>query len=356
MQRLSVAAATACVGLLAAGCGGTDAPPGPEELLLQPTSARGAGAYAPSAAVRAPAFAPPAVTAAPASPSGGGTTLRTLSGAAPGLYGGLPERASCDVPALTRHLSADRAEGRAFATAAEIEHGDVAAFLRGLTPVVLRADTRITGHRLADGGNRAHQAVLQAGTAVLVDHFGAPRVRCADASPLGPPVPAERAVVPRGRPWDRYRPDQAIVVKPAEQVVSSLLLVSTADGSWIERPSGTGGEEDARPEVLPPVAAEEVFADPALAGPGAGAGQAPATSGDTGSAPAGQAPEAPLPDVPAYDPLPPADLPPADVPPPQPDAAPAPEPLPDGPDAPPVLPDVPLPPASDPYASEYSPG
>ncbi|GHF01088.1 hypothetical protein GCM10018785_74850 [Streptomyces longispororuber] len=61
------------------------------------------------------------------------------------------------------------------------------AYLRGLTPVVPRADTRVTGHGCRDGRATGHQAVLQARTAVLVDDRGLPRVRCACGNPLLPP-------------------------------------------------------------------------------------------------------------------------------------------------------------------------
>ena len=65
--------------------------------------------------------------------------------------------------------------------------GSVPAFLRGLTPVVLRADTRVTNHGFRDGSATSFQSVLQAGTAVLVDDHGAPRVRCACGNPLKAP-------------------------------------------------------------------------------------------------------------------------------------------------------------------------
>ena len=58
-------------------------------------------------------------------------------------------------------------------------------YLRGLTSVVLRADTQVTNHGFRDARVTGFQSVLQAGTAVLVDNRGVPRVRCACGSPPG---------------------------------------------------------------------------------------------------------------------------------------------------------------------------
>ncbi|MEU1279745.1 DUF6777 domain-containing protein [Streptomyces sp. NPDC005805] len=341
VRRLSAAAAAVCVGLLAAGCGGADGAAGPEALLLQPLAAPGPDPYTPSTAVSTAAFAPPPVTAAPRSPSGGGTTLRTLSGATPGLYGGIPETASCDVPAQIKHLTRHKDRTRAFAEAAGVGKGDVPAFLRGLTPVVLRADTRVTAHGFTDGRTAARQGVLQAGTAVLVDHYGAPRVRCAGGNPLSPPVAAKSAPEAQGTPWTGYRADRAVVVKPAAQVINNLVIVSVTDSSWIERPSGTRGEEDARPEVLPPVAAEEVFSDLKRTDgseTGADAGSVPSGTTGSGSGVPGGASQGTAPASGGTDPYGSAPRRPAEPAPepPAPQEETAPEPA-------PVEPDVPLP-------------
>lgn len=312
MHRLYAAAAAVCVGLLATGCGGGgDREAASGELLLQALAAPGPEPFTASTARSSASFTPPPVTPAPKSPSGNGTSLRTVSGATPGLYAGAQETPGCDVEAQVRLLGEDKARTRAFADGAGVEEGDVASFLRGLTAVQLRADTRVTGHGYSGGRASAHQGVLQAGTAVLVDQYGSPRVRCAAGSPLRQPIALTSAVVPKGKPWSGYRADRVIVVKPATQVVNNLLIVNLADGSWIERPTGTDGEEDARPEVLPPVQAAEVFSDPSRTG---SAGNDAAGSPSPSEAPADPGPQ-PVPDAPA-----PAE--PQDPPAPAPDEAP----------------------------------
>ncbi|MFC9272924.1 DUF6777 domain-containing protein [Streptomyces zhihengii] len=313
MHRLYAAAAAVCVGLLATGCGGGERESASGELLLQALAAPGPDPFTASTARSGAAFTPPPVTPAPKSPSGNGTTLRTISGSTPGLYAGIQETPGCDVEAQIRLLGKDKARARAFADGAGVEAGDIASFLRGLTPVQVRADTRVTGHGFDGGRAAAHQGVLQAGTAVLVDQYGSPRVRCAAGSPLRQPIAVTTAVVPKGKPWSGYRADRVIVVKPATQVVNNLLIVNLADGSWIERPTGTDGEEDARPEVLPPVDAAEVFSDLSRTG---AAGTDAAGTPSPSEAPAPAEPQ-PVPDAPA-----PAPAEPQDQPVPAPDEAP----------------------------------
>ncbi|WP_282792224.1 DUF6777 domain-containing protein [Streptomyces sp. CC224B] len=243
--------------LTAAGCsagGGEDEADAGRELFLQPVAARGPDPFTASTAEAGASPAPvtrspqPSPTG-PASPTGRG--LRSLAGGTPGLYGGTRRLGSCDVGLQVRYLTADRAKARAFARAAGVAPDGVAAYLRGLTPVVLRADTRVTNHGYRDGRATGYQAVLQAGTAVLVDDRGLPRVRCACGNPLRPPVAFRHAPRHRGDPWTGYRPVQVVVVTPAPRPVTHLTLVNIVDNTWIERRTGDHDAGDDRP-VPPP--------------------------------------------------------------------------------------------------------
>ncbi|KIF06572.1 hypothetical protein PL81_06765, partial [Streptomyces sp. RSD-27] len=135
---------------------------------------------------------------------------RSVSGSAPGLYGGTKDVASCDVEKQIAALSADPAKNAAFAGALGIEAGAVPGYLRGLTSVQLRLDTRVTNHGYSNGAAYPFQAVLQAGTAVLVDDRGMPRVRCACGNPLGPPVPLQANPKRSGAPWGAYEPSKVV--------------------------------------------------------------------------------------------------------------------------------------------------
>ncbi|MGW6564016.1 DUF6777 domain-containing protein [Streptomyces sp. NPDC054975] len=287
------------------GADRTTAAAAAKEVLLQPLAAQGPDPFTASTAkaTRPPATTPPD-TPAPTATAG---TVHEITGSTPGLYGGTHSVASCDVERQVDHLSADQGKARAFAEAAGIPEGSLADWLRGLTPVVLSADTRVTNHGYRDGGATAYQSVLQAGTAVLVDQYGAPRVRCACGNPLRSPAAAQGAT-PKGQPWRGYHPDRVVVIRPTTTVVTSLVIANLANNTWIERKTGTDGEQDTRPAVIPPC-------DPAACDLTGTPTPVPTPSVPDGSPPPG-------------DPTPPAP-PESDVPPPPPSPEPPVEPLPE---------------------------
>ncbi|MEI5103059.1 DUF6777-containing protein [Streptomyces sp. PmtG] len=246
--------------LAASGCSGDDGEAtgataaGGKELFLQPVAAQGPDPFTASTA-RADA-SPPPVTRSPQPKDTGSATptdqgLRSFAGGTPGLYGGTHQLSSCDVGRQIRYLTGDRAKGRAFAEAAGIAQGGVSAYLRGLTPVVLRADTRVTNHGYRDGHATSFQSVLQTGTAVLVDDRGLPRVRCACGNPLKPPVAFREAARHQGRPWQGYRPAQVIVVTPAPRPITHITIINIVNNTWIERKTGDEDATGDRP-VPPP--------------------------------------------------------------------------------------------------------
>lgn len=117
--------------------------------------------------------------------SGAGAT--TVTGDTVGLYGGSQNNAVCDVPKLAEFLRANPDKARAWAAVELVPVDQIDAFLATLTPVILRTDTAVINHGFRDGVANPFNAVLQAGTAVLVDPNGVPRVRCKCGNPLLPP-------------------------------------------------------------------------------------------------------------------------------------------------------------------------
>ncbi|MEL3947048.1 DUF6777 domain-containing protein [Streptomyces sp. LNU-CPARS28] len=248
--------------LAVAGCSGSDSG-GQEkkkqadsgrELFLEPVAAQGPDPFTDSTA-RA-AETPPPVTRSPQpSPSGSSSPadqgVRSLAGGTPGLYGGTQRTGSCDVGRQVQYLTAEPARARAFAGVVGITQDRVPAYLRGLTPVVLRADTRVTNHGYRDGRATAFQSVLQAGTAVLVDDRGLPRVRCACGNPLRPPVAFRQTPTHSGQQWQGYRPTKVVVVTPAPRPVTVIVIVNIVNNTWIERRTGDEHCRDDKP-VPPP--------------------------------------------------------------------------------------------------------
>lgn len=250
---------TACVlaaALLFAGCGGngdgnTTAGESGGEVFLQAAAAQGPDPFTDSTA--AVAVAPPQVTRTPQStpensPTAGYTepAVRSVrvSGGSPGLYAGTRSAGSCDVGRQVSLLAADPTRTQAFARAAGVSRAAVPDFLHGLTSVVLRADTRVTDHGLRDGRTTTFQSVLQAGTAVLIDDRGVPRMRCACGNPLNAPTASRGTEPTRGQAWSGFRPGEVVQVMPAPGAITSVTLVNLADNTWIERRIGDNGHRD----------------------------------------------------------------------------------------------------------------
>uniref|UniRef100_A0AAU2VJX9 DUF6777 domain-containing protein n=1 Tax=Streptomyces sp. NBC_00008 TaxID=2903610 RepID=A0AAU2VJX9_9ACTN len=258
LRRAAGAALSAGI-LLAAGCAqathgssnGTKGTADVQAVLLQPAGSRGPDPFTASTARPSGAAPTPSRTGPQKSPGSGGGAVHEIAGTTPGLYGGIRSVASCDIGKQIRLLTADHARGAAFAHAAGISTAGIPGFLRGLTPVLLRADTRVAGHGFDGGSVTTFQSVLQAGTAVLADGYGLPRVRCACGNPLTAP---DRARVPAGRAgeWTGYDPARIVAVGPAPREVSGLVIVDVVNDAWIERRTGDEGARDRTPRVPPP--------------------------------------------------------------------------------------------------------
>ncbi|MFJ3499484.1 DUF6777 domain-containing protein [Streptomyces sp. NPDC090135] len=314
------------------------------EVFLQSASTTGPDPFTRSTA-RSTGSAPPA-TLPPRSGSAEAGTPQ-VSGSAPGLYGGTRSVASCDVEQQVRYLSGEPAKNAAFASVLRISANEVPGYLRSLTPLQLRADTRVTNHGFRNGSATTYQAVLQSGTAVLVDDRGVPRVRCACGNPLTEPVPQKN---PRttGTAWPGYSSDQVVAVAPSPKVVNVFVVYDPEDGDWFARKHGDTGDRDEPTTPPTPKPCPE------------GSSPCPSDSTSTGPSPTSPGPSpdstppAPQPDSPPPPPEPRPDSPPP--PEPQPDSPPPPEPRPDSPPPPEPQPDSPPPPEPQPDTSTPNSG
>ncbi|MES5820097.1 DUF6777 domain-containing protein [Streptomyces sp. RG80] len=211
------------------------------EVFLQAASKTGPDPFTESSAKDSSA-AP--VSAAPSSESASANAVRGVDGGAPGLYGGTRNVASCDVERQIKTLQAKPPVNQAFASVAGVQPSGVPAYLRSLTPVQLRMDTRVTNHGYRDGRATPYQAVLQAGTAVLVDSHGVPRARCACGNPLTPPVAQQSTPKRTGDSWSSYRSSNVVVVAPSVTVVNIFVIYDPDSDDWIARHRGDTGGKD----------------------------------------------------------------------------------------------------------------
>jgi hypothetical protein len=106
-------------------------------------------------------------------------------------FGGSGSNRVCDRNKLIRFLSTHQGQMLAWASVLHVEPSlrAVKRYIAKLHPVTLTRDTRVTNHGFSEQkGVFAFQAILKAGTAVLVDRYGRPVVRCFCGNPLGPAV------------------------------------------------------------------------------------------------------------------------------------------------------------------------
>jgi hypothetical protein len=218
------------------------------EIQLQPAAAVGPHPFTASVASGHPAPAPASGSAggaaAPGQAGNAAKVITTTRGSQPGLYGGSRQAATCDAQRLITDLQKTPAQAAAWAEVEGIAPGDLPSFAGGLTSAVLRGDTRVTDHGFVKDHPSSYQAVLEAGSGVLVDHFGVPRVRCISGDPLTPPVAV--VITPRyvGTRWPGFQPGGVTVVAAATQPLTGLVLVDSGTGGRFSRPVGTDGRAD----------------------------------------------------------------------------------------------------------------
>lgn len=236
-------------------CGGSGGDPG-ASIRLQPATVPGPDPFSKSVAVGTPArFRDQAATLAASttttsSPVDRSARTPLATGTAPRLYGGTGDSRVCDPGKLVEFLESHRGEAAAWSKTLGIDRGRIERYVDGLTPVLLTTDTRVTNHGYRDGGPTSFQAVLQAGTAVMVDARGVPRVKCNCGNPLTPPealAVADARVV--GARWPRYDPRGVITVRPGVPV-DSFTLVNIENGHDYTVPVGGAPSESVAGDAL----------------------------------------------------------------------------------------------------------
>ena len=161
----------------------------------------------------------------------------TTTGNTPGLYGGTGDSATCDPTQLAGFLGHNPDKAAAWARTLGITTRAIPAYIKTLTPVVLTTDTRVTNHGYRNGAAPSRQAVLQAGTAVLVDAHGVPRVKCGCGNPLTEPT-SEPIDTTTGTAWPNYRPATVTTITPAPKTQDQFTLTNITTGHTYDRPTG----------------------------------------------------------------------------------------------------------------------
>lgn len=208
------------------------------------------------------AFTPPTSADAPVTPATS-SGIQTVPAATVGLYGGTLNQASCDKAKLVSYLQANPELGAAWAGVLGISPAQIPAYVAPLTPVLLRTDTAVTNHGYEKGKATAFPSLLQAGTAVLVNEFGVPVVRCYCGNPLTPAPTKIGKIKYKGPTWPAFQRGNITVVQQSVTVITTYTLTNVVTGEQFERPTGTDGASD----VVPTAAAPAPAATPAAPAP-----------------------------------------------------------------------------------------
>lgn len=281
-RRVSLATAVLAAVSLAA-CGSSSSSKtaagvkGGSEVRAAPVSTAGANPFTPKVGADMRGVRPPAAAAG----TSGGAATYTAS--LPGLYGGTRNYKTCDAAKLENYLAGSPAKAQAWASTLGIRVPQIRDYVSHLTPVLLRTDTRVTNHGYVNGVADPLQSVLEAGTAVFVNQYGAPVVKCYCGNPLTAPV-LYTAPVYTGPLWATFNVTQVTIINQSSTIINTFTLYDPNTGSEFKRGAGQAGGDG--PYLTP-----------------AGANPAPgATPGSTPAPAPGTPTPAPAPSRPAENP------------------------------------------------------
>jgi tRNA A-37 threonylcarbamoyl transferase component Bud32 len=224
---LALAVAGAGIALLVLGHPGTAA----AQITAEPVQSPGANPFMPPVGHDAPDVAPPPQSSGP------------VPSDTPGLYGGTLDNATCDPKAMVTFLQNHPDRAAAWAGVLGITTTEIPDYVAGLTPMILRSDTAVTNHGFVDGRATTVNSVLQAGTAVLVDKAGVPRVRCSCGNPLTPAaLPPSPTYA--GPTWSGFSPSAVTVIQPVNVVINEFVVVNPVNEQITYRRRGTDRDQD----------------------------------------------------------------------------------------------------------------
>ncbi len=269
-QRIAAVVLVAVLALLAGGIAWTAVTRGTGDPVAQSPGRSEVAQPQPQAVLLVPIstpqddFTPPMGEdlAIPAIAADSPTGLTDVTGDEVGLYGGTLEIGACDRDLLADYLESHPNKAEAWAQVRDVPVAEIRAFLSRLTPLVLRTDTLVTNHGYVDGRADAFPSVLQAGTAVLVDDYGVPAVRCFCGNPLTAAPDLGPGTTYTGSEWKGWKPQRTVRIRPSDGVIDNFTVVDPASDSLFTRPVGTSGAEDAATGEPAPAGIAGVVVEP----------------------------------------------------------------------------------------------
>jgi hypothetical protein len=204
-------------------------------VRTEPVSSAGSDPFAPDA-VGTDQSVPPVQTSGTVKVEGGHV----------GLFGGTRNSKACDKRQLVTFLQQNPDKATAWASVLGISRDQIPSYVDGLTPVLLRSDTLVTNHGYANGRITVVPALLEAGTAVLVDDRGFPVTKCYCGNPLTPPSYYSPGYHPKyfGPRWSGFSGSSVTIIQNNTTVINTFTLVDPFTRQPFDRPRGSDGSAD----------------------------------------------------------------------------------------------------------------
>jgi hypothetical protein len=145
----------------------------------------------------------------------------------------------CDPQKLVAFLTQHQDKAAAWSGVLGIAPKNIASYVATLTPVLLTSDTLVGNHGFQGGVATSELSVLQAGTAVMVDATGTPRVKCNCGNPLTSPELINLSTAhTRGVAWPGYTSGGVTAVR-AGKATGTLRVVNITTGAIYDQPVAT---------------------------------------------------------------------------------------------------------------------
>lgn len=209
---------------------------GPSEVTAEPVGSAGDNPFTPPVGKDRKNVKPPKRAVSSGTPV-------SYRGNLPGLYGGTNNYSTCDKQQLVSFLQQNPDKASAWAQTLGISTSEIRTYVDDLTAVTLRTDVRVTNHGFVNGVANPIQSVLQAGTAVLVDRYGRPVVKCYCGNPLTAPLTYTQPIY-TGPTWSGFRPQNITIIQRSTTIINVFKLYDPATGKIFKRPAGTDGSKD----------------------------------------------------------------------------------------------------------------
>ncbi len=211
---------------------------GASEVTAQPVSTKGTNPFTAAVGKDSAGLKPPSG----AKSSSGGPT--TYSASTPGLYGGTRNYKTCNASQLVSFLQQNPSKGAAWASTLGIPQNKIGDYVSKLTSVLLRTDTRVTNHGYVNGQATSLQALLEAGTAVMVDQYGRPVVKCYCGNPLTTPTLLSSPVY-TGPTWAGFSTTNITIIQQSTTIINVFKLYDPSTGMIFTRTPGANGTDGA---------------------------------------------------------------------------------------------------------------